>query len=210
MLGPSKLQGICCLGPCILGCEGAMIMFLLDIIEVPESHSGATLAQEFQAMLERFHVKTKSAIHINFFCHQLIIIPIRCLLSLVTCNLDDTKTAELRKEKFLNLWNHILLFQPYRSKLLKWSSPSSHLPCVSLLQQPMMRHPFLNTSMMMVKTVMFDDVEDEDDPLAEVWDNIMMTSRWCWELAELSEEEQRQGSWGDGCCQTHYHKCESH
>ena len=39
--------------------EGAMIVFLLDIIEVPESHSGATLAQEFQAMLERFHVENK-------------------------------------------------------------------------------------------------------------------------------------------------------
>jgi hypothetical protein len=39
--------------------EGTMIAFLLDIIEVPESHSGATLACEFQAMLERFRVQDK-------------------------------------------------------------------------------------------------------------------------------------------------------
>ena len=48
--------------------EGAMIVFLLDIIEVLESHSGATLAQEFQAMLEHFHVENKvSYSHQNYF-----------------------------------------------------------------------------------------------------------------------------------------------
>jgi hypothetical protein len=33
--------------------------FLLDIIEVPESHTGAALARAFQAMLERFHLENK-------------------------------------------------------------------------------------------------------------------------------------------------------
>lgn len=36
-----------------------MMTFLLDIIEVPESHTGATLAREFQAMLERFQIEDK-------------------------------------------------------------------------------------------------------------------------------------------------------
>ena len=34
-------------------------MFLLDIVEVPESHSGTTLAHEFQAMLEQFQLEDK-------------------------------------------------------------------------------------------------------------------------------------------------------
>jgi hypothetical protein len=36
-----------------------MLSFLLDIIEVPESHSGAALANAFQAMLERFGLEKK-------------------------------------------------------------------------------------------------------------------------------------------------------
>jgi hypothetical protein len=36
-----------------------MMSFLLDIIEVPESHSGATLANAFQAILERFGLENK-------------------------------------------------------------------------------------------------------------------------------------------------------
>ncbi len=38
---------------------GAMMSFLLDIIEVPESHMGAVLANAFQAMLEHFELKQK-------------------------------------------------------------------------------------------------------------------------------------------------------
>jgi hypothetical protein len=33
--------------------------FLLDIIEVPESHTGITLANAFQAMLKRFGLENK-------------------------------------------------------------------------------------------------------------------------------------------------------
>jgi hypothetical protein len=39
--------------------EGVMMSFLLDIIEVPESHSGATLGKAFQTMLERFGLEKK-------------------------------------------------------------------------------------------------------------------------------------------------------
>jgi hypothetical protein len=39
--------------------EGAMMSFLLNIIEVPESHSGATLGNAFQAMLECFGLEKK-------------------------------------------------------------------------------------------------------------------------------------------------------
>jgi hypothetical protein len=34
--------------------EGTMLAFLLDIIEVPESHTGVALARAFQNMLETF------------------------------------------------------------------------------------------------------------------------------------------------------------
>jgi hypothetical protein len=34
--------------------EGMMLAFLLDIIEVPESHTGMALARAFQNMLETF------------------------------------------------------------------------------------------------------------------------------------------------------------
>jgi hypothetical protein len=34
--------------------EGAMLAFLLDIIKVPESHTGVVLAKAFQQMLEAF------------------------------------------------------------------------------------------------------------------------------------------------------------
>jgi len=36
-----------------------MMSFLLDIIEVPKSHTGAALTNAFQAMLERFELKQK-------------------------------------------------------------------------------------------------------------------------------------------------------
>jgi len=39
--------------------DGVIISFLLDIIEVPESHSGATLRNVFQAMLECFGLSKK-------------------------------------------------------------------------------------------------------------------------------------------------------
>ena len=34
--------------------NGAMLAFLLDILEVPESHTGMVLAKAFQQMLEAF------------------------------------------------------------------------------------------------------------------------------------------------------------
>jgi hypothetical protein len=39
--------------------EGVMMSFLLDIVEVPESHSGATLRNVFQSMLECFGLENK-------------------------------------------------------------------------------------------------------------------------------------------------------
>ena len=39
--------------------EGVMMSFLLDITEVSESHSGATLRNAFQKMLEHFGLENK-------------------------------------------------------------------------------------------------------------------------------------------------------
>jgi len=39
--------------------EGHMVTFLLDIVEVPESHTGVALANAFQAMLERSGLENK-------------------------------------------------------------------------------------------------------------------------------------------------------
>ena len=39
--------------------KGHMVTFLLDIVEVPESHTGVALANAFQAMLERFGLQDK-------------------------------------------------------------------------------------------------------------------------------------------------------
>ena len=39
--------------------EGHPLTFLLDIVEVPESHTGATLAREFQEMLVHFGIEFK-------------------------------------------------------------------------------------------------------------------------------------------------------
>ena len=39
--------------------QGAMLAFLLDIVELPESHTGATLAREFQNMLQSFGLTQK-------------------------------------------------------------------------------------------------------------------------------------------------------
>jgi hypothetical protein len=39
--------------------EGQMVTFLLDIVEVPESHTGQALANTFQAMLEQFGLQDK-------------------------------------------------------------------------------------------------------------------------------------------------------
>jgi len=135
----------------------------------------------------------------NFFCHQLINHPHQMLaFTGDNATLDDTKTAELRKRKnSFNLWNQHLLFQPY-SPTLKWSSSFIHLPCVSLLQQPMMRHPFLNTSNDDGEDSDVDDVEDEDDPLAEDGDNINddINDGVGW-TCRVKWGGTRQGSWGD-------------
>jgi len=39
--------------------NGVMLAFLLDIIEVPESHTGVALAQAFQKMLETFGLQDR-------------------------------------------------------------------------------------------------------------------------------------------------------
>jgi hypothetical protein len=39
--------------------DGQPLSFLLDIIDIPESHTGATLAREFQDMLVRFGIENK-------------------------------------------------------------------------------------------------------------------------------------------------------
>ena len=39
--------------------EGKPISFLLDILEVAESHTGQTLAREFEGVLEEFGIKEK-------------------------------------------------------------------------------------------------------------------------------------------------------
>ena len=37
--------------------KGTMLAFLLDIVKVPESHTGVSLAKAFQNMLEKFGLK---------------------------------------------------------------------------------------------------------------------------------------------------------
>ena len=39
--------------------KGAMLAFLLDIVDVPESHTGVALAQAFQRMLETFGLEDR-------------------------------------------------------------------------------------------------------------------------------------------------------
>ena len=39
--------------------EGCMLTFLLDIVEVPESHTGVALAKAFQKMLEGYKLNNK-------------------------------------------------------------------------------------------------------------------------------------------------------
>jgi hypothetical protein len=39
--------------------KGAMLAFLLDIIEVPESHTGVALAKAFQQMLKAFGLQDR-------------------------------------------------------------------------------------------------------------------------------------------------------
>lgn len=39
--------------------EGKPLSFTLDVVEVPESHTGETLAREFEAMLRTFHIIDK-------------------------------------------------------------------------------------------------------------------------------------------------------
>jgi hypothetical protein len=39
--------------------DGCMLVFLLDIMEVPESHTGVALAKAFQKMLEVYELKDK-------------------------------------------------------------------------------------------------------------------------------------------------------
>jgi len=43
--------------------EGAMLAFLLDIVEIPESHTGAVLAKAFQDMLVMFELQDRVCSH---------------------------------------------------------------------------------------------------------------------------------------------------
>jgi hypothetical protein len=52
--------------------EGCVLAFLLDIVEVPESHSGLALAKAFQNMLKRYGLEEKvcmSAFILFFLAH---------------------------------------------------------------------------------------------------------------------------------------------
>jgi hypothetical protein len=44
--------------------EGSMLAFLLDVVEVPESHTGVALAKAFQKMLEKFGLQNKVSSHL--------------------------------------------------------------------------------------------------------------------------------------------------
>jgi len=44
--------------------EGSMLAFLLDVVEVPESHTGVALAKAFQKMLEAFGLQNKVSSHL--------------------------------------------------------------------------------------------------------------------------------------------------
>jgi hypothetical protein len=90
--------------------EGSMMSFLLDIIEVPESHSGATLAHAFQTMLERFGLENKvSLIHARL-CYHLFLSQMHAFTGdNVTSN--DTQTAELEKKRnSFDTSNHVRCF----------------------------------------------------------------------------------------------------
>lgn len=45
--------------------EGTMLAFLLDVVEVPESHTGVALAKAFQKMLEAFGLQNKVSSHLQ-------------------------------------------------------------------------------------------------------------------------------------------------
>ena len=170
-------------------------MFLLDIIEVPESHSGATLACEFQAMLKCFHVQDKVSYSSEFFWPPTNSYPYQMLaFTGDNATSNDMQTAELEKKKNLfNLGNHVHCF----NHTVQLSAKALLRPftiCVSSATT--------DNEVPLLKDVEDDgdgddgdgndieDVEDEDDPLAEDGNNIDDdVDDGVDELAELSEEE---------------------
>jgi hypothetical protein len=131
-----------------------MITFLLDIIEVPESHNGATLAREFQAMLERFQVEDKVGCS-SFLSHS------RLLTNFHICQMlaftgdnatsNDTQTAELDKKKnSFNLANHVRCFN-HTVQLSAKALLRPFTTCVS------------STTVADDEAPLLEDVEDDDD-----------------------------------------------
>jgi hypothetical protein len=74
--------------------QGRMLAFLLDVVELPESHSGVTLAREFQNMLKNFGLTNKIlAINAdNASCND--------TQTLSLCTLDNTFDEENRVRCF--------------------------------------------------------------------------------------------------------------
>jgi len=192
------------------GCEGAMIMFLLDIIEVPESHSGATLAQEFQAMLERFHVEDKVS-----YSHQNIFLPPtnyppHQMLAFTGDNAtsNDTQTAELEKKKISsNIGNHVCCF----NHTVQLSAKALLCPftmCVSSAttndEAPLLEDINDNGDDSDV-----DDIKDEEDHWPKMAITSMMNLMMVW-MNLQSQVRRKKTRFLRRCCQTHYHKGESH
>ena len=50
--------------------DGMMLAFLLDIIKVPESHTGVALAKAFQKMLESFRLQDQ----VHLYLYTVIVI----------------------------------------------------------------------------------------------------------------------------------------
>lgn len=45
--------------------EGEPLVFLLDLLEVPRSHSGRNLAEEFETLLKEFGIEGKVSIVVD-------------------------------------------------------------------------------------------------------------------------------------------------
>lgn len=125
--------------------------FLLDIIEVPESHTGAALARAFQAMLKRFHLEHKVGDpHVtlclsNCDLHQIL------AFNGDNATSNDTQTAELeKKNNSFTISNHVRCFN-HTIQLSAKALLKPFAKCISAVADNDDDMPGL------------DDIEDDDD-----------------------------------------------
>jgi len=87
-----------------------MLAFLLDIVEVPESHTGVTLAKAFQKVLETFGLKDRVNLQSNIMLSNLPSLQILAVnAENVTSNDTQGKTLAGMLNSF-ELENHVCCF----------------------------------------------------------------------------------------------------